>query len=161
MALLCLAGDPAGTETGSRVRGARAGARDRATGHRSLACGLICFGSSALERIAQRSARRERARHVLRSSSRAPERCRPRRKPGGRRRARRRISNDDRDRACRERSGRRPQSHSHHSLDAAVAPPAPRDHPRRGRTTLHDEADENQSARDPHRRASRRSSLAR
>ena len=40
------------------------------------------------------------------------------------------LSNDDRDRACRERSGRRPQSHSHHSLDAALAPPAARDHPR-------------------------------
>ena len=59
-----------------------AGARDRATGHRSLVCGLVCFGSSALERIVQRSARRERVRHILRSSSLAPQRCRPRRKPG-------------------------------------------------------------------------------
>jgi site-specific DNA recombinase len=46
-------------------------------------------------------------------------------------------------------------------LDAAVAPPAPRDHPRRGRTTLRHTPDANRSARACYRRASRRSLLAR
>ena len=52
-------------------------------------------------------------------------------------------------------------SHPDHPLDAAVTLPSPRDHPRRGRQPLRHASDENRSARGPHGRASRCSSLAR
>jgi hypothetical protein len=65
-------------------------------------------------------------------------------------RARRRVSNDDRDRASRGDGRRRSESHPDHPLDATVAPPAPRGHLRRGRTTRRYAPGENRSARAPH-----------
>ena len=89
----------------------------------------------------------------------APERrrCNPTR----RHRACRHLSNDNRDRTSRRDGERRSNSRPDHPLDAAVAPPSPRDHPRRGRQPLRHASDENRSARGRHRRAFRRSTLGR
>ena len=98
MALLCLAGHPAKSQTRGGIRRPRAGDGDRATGRRSCVRGLTRFQSTGSAWTA--SAEGERPRRVNQFSSGAPARLRS--NLTRHHRARRHVSNDDRDRASRD-----------------------------------------------------------